>query len=70
MYLFSDGYEDQNNSEQKRFGTKKLIEILNNNARLDSPVQKQAIDNKMITWQGKEKQRDAILVVGLKFGGL
>ena len=66
IYLTSDGYIDQNNKERKRFGTKHLENILNKITDRPLPEQKQVLEIELDKWQGTERQRDDITVIGIK----
>ncbi len=66
MYLFSDGFRDQNNAERRRFGSKKFSDLIQKIANLDLEAQKKALNDELTTWQGNEAQRDDVIVVGLK----
>ncbi len=67
MYLFSDGFRDQNNTERRRFGSKKFSDLIQSIANLDLEAQQQALNNELMDWQGSEAQRDDVIVVGLKY---
>jgi len=67
IYMFSDGYPDQNNNKRKRFGTPTLINIISEIGTQSTDVQKQILEDKLRAWQKNEKQRDDILLMGLKF---
>lgn len=67
LYLFSDGYADQNNKERKRLGTKTLLEKIEQIAQFDMLGQKLMLEKMLSNWQGNEEQRDDILLMGLKF---
>ena len=66
LYLTSDGYVDQNNKERRRFGSKKFTDILNKIALKKLTEQKQILETELAQWQGNEKQRDDITIVGIK----
>ena len=66
IYLTSDGYVDQNNKERKRFGSKKLEKILNTISSKTLTGQKQMLEIELDKWQGTEKQRDDITVIGVE----
>ena len=66
IYLTTDGFVDQNNKERKRFGTKHFENILNQIATKPLHEQKQILETELNNWQGNEKQRDDITVVGIK----
>ncbi len=67
MWLTTDGIIDQNNSERKRFGTPKFIDMLKEAKDLDLIDQKRLIDKTLAKHQGDEEQRDDITVWGIKF---
>jgi len=66
FYLFSDGILDQNNKKRIRFGTHKLIRILETTT--DKPIEKQGsiVFSELKEWQADESQRDDITFVALK----
>ena len=66
VYLTTDGYIDQNNSERKRFGTKQFFEILQNNANNSLTEQKNILEKELDNWQKNESQRDDITIMGIK----
>jgi serine phosphatase RsbU (regulator of sigma subunit) len=67
LYLTSDGMIDQNGPDRKRFGSKRLIEFLKENASLDMKKQKNKLEEVFDTYTNNEEQRDDILVIGIKF---
>jgi len=66
IYIYTDGYIDQNNTERKRFGTQrlkdKLIEISDDNF----PQQKISLLRTLDEWQQNSTQRDDITIVALR----
>ncbi len=66
IYLFSDGYIDQCNIERKRFGTKKLTELLTKNATKPMQEQHKNIEKALNDYQQTTSQRDDITFVGIK----
>ncbi|MGF1532125.1 MAG: tetratricopeptide repeat protein [Bernardetiaceae bacterium] len=64
LYLFSDGFADQHNHERRKFTTKALLQLLQQIAP-KLPLQKQqaALHSAFALHQGKEEQRDDVLVV-------
>jgi len=66
IYLTSDGIVDQNNSQRKKFGTKKLLNLLENVAELRPEAQKSQIENVLKKYKEDTKQRDDITVLGIK----
>lgn len=66
IYLTSDGFADQNNSEGKKYGSKRLKEFLQSNANLTLAKQKEILLSELHYHQGSEEQRDDITVIGIK----
>jgi len=66
FYLRSDGIADQNNKENKKFGTKKLKNMLYLASGKSLPEQLNEINNQFNSHKGEEKQRDDITIVGIK----
>jgi serine phosphatase RsbU (regulator of sigma subunit) len=66
LYLTSDGYTDQNGPEMKKLGTKRLVDILKENATKPMSVQKKALETELDTHQEGEDQRDDITIIGIK----
>lgn len=66
IYLTSDGYVDQNNKENKKFGSNRFKDIIKNCAHLDPGKQKTILLEKLSEHQGREKQRDDILIIGIR----
>lgn len=66
LYLFSDGYTDQNNEKRERFGTKKFLNFLSEIADLPLPQQKVALIRQLEDYRTNQPNRDDITVVALK----
>ncbi|MFO7843485.1 MAG: SpoIIE family protein phosphatase [Bacteroidales bacterium] len=66
LYLSSDGLIDQNNEERKRFGSKKLKQIITNNISQPLTKQKETFEKELDNFQGNAEQRDDITLIGLK----
>jgi len=66
IYLFSDGFADQNNPEKEKIGTSRFKELLRKNANLPMQEQKQLLEIFLADFQKSEDQRDDILVIGLQ----
>jgi serine phosphatase RsbU (regulator of sigma subunit) len=67
IYLTTDGIIDQNSSDRKRFGSKKLIELFQQIAKEQMDNQKTLIESKIVKYRVNEELRDDISVIGLKF---
>ncbi len=66
FYLSTDGFVDQNNSERKRFGTSKLIQLLDANKSKTMASQRDELLKKLHEWQKNEPQRDDITIIGVE----
>ncbi|WP_375561851.1 SpoIIE family protein phosphatase [Bernardetia sp. OM2101] len=66
LYLMTDGFSDQQNSDNKKFGTTRLLELLEKNATLSLPVQKQELNDELQTHSWGVEQRDDITIVAVK----
>ncbi len=68
VYLFTDGYQDQQRqSDKKRFSSKRLRELFEKICHLKMTEQKKALSESFNNWKEKMKQTDDVLVVGIKF---
>ena len=68
IYLYSDGIVDQfGGPKNKKFMTKRLIQLILSNSNLPMADQKQIIDNAILNWKSEYEQIDDILIMGLKF---
>lgn len=66
LYLMTDGFSDQQDSDNKKFGTTRLLELLEKNATLTLAVQKQELETELHTHSWGTEQRDDITIVGVK----
>ncbi|MES1225646.1 MAG: SpoIIE family protein phosphatase, partial [Bacteroidota bacterium] len=67
LYFLTDGYCDQSGGEaNKRFSSKRLELLLNEVHELKMNEQKVKLEQAFEQWKGATKQRDDILVVGIK----
>ncbi|KAF2956588.1 cache domain-containing protein [Marinitoga sp. 38H-ov] len=66
FYLATDGYEDQNNTENKRFGRKNFLKIISNVHNKPMDIQKKIFKEKIEQYMSGEEQRDDITVLGFK----
>jgi len=67
IYLFTDGYADQNDKNRKRFGTERLINNIDLIKNYDLKEQHKILNQQLIEWQNNEEQRDDITILGLQF---
>ena len=68
LYLYSDGIVDQfGGPKNKKFMTKRLVQLLSSNLDLPMSEQKEIVDNSIVSWKEGQEQIDDILVMGLKF---
>ncbi len=66
IFLSSDGIVDQNNQERKRFGSKKIKEILQKNASLEIEEQVGELERALLAYMNQTEQRDDITFIGAK----
>jgi serine phosphatase RsbU (regulator of sigma subunit)/TPR repeat protein len=67
IYAFSDGYVDQFGGENgQKYLKKRFKETLTNIQDMNMKEQKQILEQELTNWQGKSKQIDDILVLGIK----
>jgi serine phosphatase RsbU (regulator of sigma subunit) len=68
LYFLTDGYCDQSGGESnKRFSTKQFEQLLEGIKHLSMHEQKERLERTMENWKGSTKQRDDMLVVGIRF---
>ena len=66
IYLSTDGYFDQENDKNEKFGRQKFEALLEGNYILPMKGQQQLLEKRLDTFQNKTKQRDDIAIFGLK----
>ncbi|GAB4397794.1 MAG: hypothetical protein OHK0053_15060 [Microscillaceae bacterium] len=66
LYLSTDGFADQGNLQNKRFGTSRLKELLLENAHKPAAEQKEILQTALRQHQQKTAQRDDITLMGFK----
>ena len=66
LYLFTDGITDQNNVAGAKYGSKRLHQLLNQNADFDMSEQKTILEEDLARHQGNQKQRDDITLIGIR----
>jgi len=68
VYMFTDGYMDQfGGSENKKFNISNFKKMLLEIQTMDMEQQKLKVKDTIAKWQGKHKQIDDMLVIGIKF---
>jgi len=66
LYLATDGFIDQMNSEKRKFGQKHFSNLLVENCNKPMNIQKEIILNVLNAHKGEEEQIDDICILGLK----
>lgn len=66
LYLTSDGFIDQNAPNRKRFGTSRLVKLLEEIASLSLHQQKEILDTTLKDYMKDEQQRDDITLLGIR----
>lgn len=66
IYMFTDGFIDQNGRTQRRFGSKRLLEIITANKHLSMARQKEEVLATFNEYRGTADQRDDITLLGIK----
>lgn len=67
LYFLTDGYCDQSGEKtKKRFSSKQFENMLNEIHHLSMKEQKDILEKTFEDWKGDSKQRDDVLVVGIR----
>jgi len=66
LYLSSDGFIDQNDVYRKRIGIEEFLRVLETIYSMPLAHQKAYLEDVLAQHQGKEEQRDDILVIGIR----
>jgi serine phosphatase RsbU (regulator of sigma subunit)/HAMP domain-containing protein len=66
FYLYSDGYVDQHNSINKKFGSKQFKELLEKIYTSNLEEQKEILVGQLENHKGSEIQRDDVTILGIK----
>ncbi|MGB0523605.1 MAG: SpoIIE family protein phosphatase [Flammeovirgaceae bacterium] len=66
LYLISDGFVDQNDPNRKKFGSNKLVQLLNEVCQLPLHEQREQIEAAYFAHKQNEAQRDDITFVALR----
>ncbi|MFT5913900.1 MAG: histidine kinase [Bacteroidia bacterium] len=67
IYLTTDGLADQNNPEYKKFGSRRLKELLASYVGIPLDRQRELLENNLDVFQAKEAQRDDISMIAVRF---
>ncbi|MCB0584643.1 MAG: DUF4154 domain-containing protein [Phaeodactylibacter sp.] len=67
IYMASDGIADQNAPNRKKFGSQRLIKLLEETMHLPLHEQKEVVEKTLDDFQQNEKQRDDISLMAIKF---
>jgi hypothetical protein len=66
LYLSSDGFGDTPNPERRSFGEKRILDVIEETMHLPLAEQKQRLLDTKAAYQQTAKQRDDILLMGLR----
>jgi len=66
IYLFTDGFSDQYGKSKQKLMFKSFLEFLQTLSKYSIIEQHKVIEEYFISWKGKNKQTDDILVIGIK----
>lgn len=66
LFMFSDGFPDQDGTDGKKLGSKAFIEFLKGMSKEEPSVRKEKLEEYLKQWMGPRKQRDDILVMGFR----
>jgi len=66
LFMFSDGYPDQDGNDGKKLGTNKFVEFLKELINEDPGKRTEKLEHHLKNWMGSKKQRDDILVMGFR----
>jgi serine phosphatase RsbU (regulator of sigma subunit) len=66
IYMATDGFADQHNPGNQKFGTRRLRKFLQDYAHLDTSRQRETLLKALETHQVNEEQRDDITVIGIR----
>ena len=66
IYMFSDGFTDQNASNRMKYGRDKFVNLLKEIAHKETHEQNVLLNKELEEYKEKEDQRDDITVMGLR----
>jgi len=64
--MTTDGYQDQHNTKQEKFGVKRFRDLLFSIANKPMDDQKEILENTLAEFSEGEKNRDDVAVLGVK----
>lgn len=67
IYFFTDGLPDQFNVEGKKFMSRQVRDIIENNQDKNFDELCNIMDTSFEAWKGEHKQMDDVLLIGIKF---
>lgn len=67
IYLYSDGFQDQFNEKNQKFGTKKFKQLLLDIHQKPMKEQKTILEQTLANWMGNHKQTDDINLFGMRY---
>ncbi len=67
FYMFSDGFQDQQNFEGKKFNQERFKNMILEMQTLNMTEQKNVVEKTFNEWRRNEPQIDDVLLVGLRF---
>jgi ligand-binding sensor domain-containing protein/serine phosphatase RsbU (regulator of sigma subunit) len=68
IYLTTDGFADQQNPHNQKYGTRRLKKFLQDHAYLNPTQQKETLLKELKKHQANEEQRDDISIIGIRLG--
>ncbi|MGB0523715.1 MAG: SpoIIE family protein phosphatase, partial [Flammeovirgaceae bacterium] len=66
VYQFTDGFADQNNPDMKRFGSKRLRQLISSYTKIPLPKQRELLENNFDVFRAGEPQRDDITLMAIQ----
>jgi serine phosphatase RsbU (regulator of sigma subunit) len=66
FYLFSDGYPDQFNPENKKYSQRQMLELIQLHYKKSLSEVKSEFDQSFLTWMSDTKQTDDVLLIGIR----
>ena len=67
VYIFSDGFPDQFNPNDKKFGTQQIKNIITSSSKQNLRAIHKHFDSQFLSWMKDTKQTDDVLLIGFKY---